>query len=147
MVGPLQDGGKRKTDDIEKRRKLIEFIATLGGLLAVVVSVNPLLLQTQPARIFFSIMLFTFIVSAILTYHSLLFRGKGPSYTLDVFLFSLSLSGMLTIALAVPLAEGLGASPLTGDEAYEVFGVITVMFFAMFNVLMRSILKIPDRGD
>lgn len=132
----VEQQSKELKRDIQRRRKMVEFIGTLGGLLGIVISINPP--TNQMLGTLFSFFLVMLIVSAVLAYSSLLFETEWIAYELDVILLSISFSSLLTLALALPLAQILGSSSLSGDSAFTVFGVVTGGFLVMFYFLIGT---------
>jgi len=100
--------------------------------MGIVIALNPQIAQNQTAVDVFAMSLVIFIVGSILAYSALLFGNQWKAYRLDIFLISVSLSVMLTLAFATPLVHALAGLGLSQDEDFVIYAVIVTVFLATF---------------
>jgi hypothetical protein len=141
----------------DRRLKLIEVVLTLGGFLGVIVTLENSQL-VAPFDNLFIFLIIMFIVSAFLAYSGIEIPIREKGIQFELALFSVSFSGLLTVALSIPLSSAaLGAAILSkatfgvtgADVIYVVtfLGILTIFYYMMNRVMSFSFENMKGKGD
>ncbi len=139
-----------EADELEKKRKLVEFIATLSGLLGIMFAV--ISSASKEFAALFGFFVVIQVVASLLAYSKLLHEVRWNNwwrvgYVFDSGLISVSFSSLVILALGYSLAQVLAYSALTADSAFGLYAIVILVIAATFWFVVFRELALHEPGN